>query len=546
MMPQTSYPEKKYTITGGGIAGYVIALLIHLDAQKKGERVRITINDQLSNLEDTPAANLFFSLTHVEIKAVLPPPNELLEAFNKSFDQGGIRVEVDGVNDSQVTQEFLEAVAKLEKEPVKKALEREDTLSEMGKMSMGMWDMLANFNPKLKTIFANASYHPCRNPQDVSNLFNQGYRADVMFDMEPGVAHKTVEEMCNTFKQDGYTYTKPLSPDELEAYVPGFIDFCKENSELNTQGQRVWKNSAAAILRPGGSINAAKFLRGLKDYLNEEMGTYINSQGKEQPCFQAHYDRNVTALLRDEEKAINGLVWQNQQKQQRVRPDNERHQYSKVSHFFCPGGNVATLPALGLPVPASIGFAGASFLFGIQDLPDELLQKYNNIDFGGEMHSTGVVLAVQARADGKSMSIGAAGTKSLYGDIMPDPEGVFARNRNLLQLNAINKVFPDLLSYVLKKNTKGQTLTFDDLDSLKTSQHVKTRALVRAVAYDGFTAQGQVAPNAYIMTDGGSGTASCAPAMAATILSRIGILPLPVDKDKNDKIMELANPLRTL
>jgi len=84
------------------------------------------------------------------------------------------------------------------------------------------------------------------------------------------------------------------------------------------------------------------------------------------------------------------------------------------------------------------------------------------------------------------------------------------------------------------------------LDTLIANGHVKVKALVRAVACHGFSTQGTVAPNAYVMTNGGSGTGSCAPAMAATLLSRMGMFPLPIDKEKAAQVMTFANPVSML
>jgi hypothetical protein len=143
-----------------------------------------------------------------------------------------------------------------------------------------------------------------------------------------------------------------------------------------------------------------------------------------------------------------------------------------------------------------------------------------------------------------------AGTKAFYADVPPHKDQDFARNRNLLQLNMINEVLPEVISLALNRDTTGQTLTEADLTDLEARGIAVRWVGTRAVAYDGFPdlgkvykADGTVLDNAITAKALGSGGVSNAPVAAA--FSRLAMPGEIVPDAKTEQILAFADTSRT-
>ena len=135
-----------------------------------------------------------------------------------------------------------------------------------------------------------------------------------------------------------------------------------------------------------------------------------------------------------------------------------------------------------------------------------------------EVHKEGIVLAWQARFNDNQLRINVAGTKAFYGDKQPQVQEDFAINRNLVHLNMVNQVLPDMVSLACGYPTNGKTLTQNDLTLLQDKGIARRWVGRRAVAYDGFPTLGALyhndkkVANARCTTHLGSGGVSFGPA----------------------------------
>jgi hypothetical protein len=210
---------------------------------------------------------------------------------------------------------------------------------------------------------------------------------------------------------------------------------------------------------------------------------------------------------------------------------------------------VGALRRFGLKDPAYAGFAGASLKLLI-DIPAEQRDRFSGLNHCMEVHREGVVLAWQARVIGEKISVAVAGTKSFYADVAPHKDQAFARNRNLLQLNMINEVLPEVVSLALGRDTVGQLLSEADLNDLEARGIAIRWVGTRAVSYDGFPdlgkvykADGTVVTNAITAKALGSGGVSNAPVAAAfSRMAMSGTMPSDVEAQK---ILAFADTGRT-
>jgi len=533
----TSHPDLKLTIVGGGLIGLLEAYFAYTAAKKRNERVRITVIEKNSQLSDSTVMNLVPSLTPDEIIAVVPRGEDLSNKLKLSFkNHGGIRVDdVANVNHSPAAQEFIQAVENYK-------TDEKATLLQLGKMSMDQWvQIYTEADDALKSIFRQANFNPCRERQNTeTRLFNDGYRIDLI--NIPGAQSKA-QAMQAEYQSLGYTDCKTLTPKEVITLNPHLSDFCRRYSTLNEQGELAWCSDAMALWRPGGYLNTQIFLPLFYDYLKEVMGQYVNDAGITKDCFRYRPGRRVDAL-HFQDNVINGVIYNNSVFKQ------NKHPYA-FSHFaLCPGEAVGSLKKWGLKEPAYARFAGASLQLSVPISTAEQAD-YAQFEHGMEVHLEGVALAWQGRLQDGKLYIGVAGTKAFYGDVEPCLNEEFQRNRNLLQLNIINSIMPAIVSKALKKQTLGVELGFEDLDQLIQDGLAKCWVGSRAVAYDGFPTLGavfkanthQVVQNAHTTTQLGSGGASFGPA-CVSLSQKFGLFKNTPSSEFENLVMAKASSAR--
>lgn len=522
--PRATYPEKKVTMVGWGISNVVHALLLALQAQHRGEKIRVTVYEKNPKITDTTAANICASLTADESSCVVPSVERLLEDLKTPFDQpGGILVrDVPGIHESASGKRFLAEVAAQGKNPeaIKKL---EEMMLLMGKMSMDLWAKLyAEADPELREIFEDSNLRTCREPGAGEDPFGHGYRIDLLYEFEN--PEQRARSMIETYKRLGYQHCRLLSPEEVMKKDPTLRDFCEAHS-VTIEGKRQWKPGSMALLRPGGCLNARVFVERITAYLAKRMGTYVNARGQTKPCFQLKLNRPVSGVKitkKVDKLLITGLKFLNgyQKKGQ--------HAYTKTTYLFAPGESVGTLEKLGFKEPAYAGFAGASLTLNIK-IPPEKKGLYKPYVHWMEVHKPGIVMAWQSKLKGGLITVVAAGTKSFYAEKKSDITQEFARNRNLLQLNMINAVVPWVVSLALGRDTRGTDLTPVDMETLKKNGQATCWAGMRSVSFGGtdtisytYLQDGQKVENGIMVTHLGSGGVSFAPVAAVAALSLQG------------------------
>lgn len=503
---------KHLHIVGGGMLGVMQAYHEYKLAEESGQKLRITIYEKHRKLSDTTVANLVPSLTPDEILAVVPPADQFVDKLAKRFDdQGGIRVnDVPNVNDGQVMHDFLHAVTEFNKDEAAQ-YKRTQSLLNLGNMSMSLWEEIyQHADPEFKQIMLASNYNPCRELTSKNLVLHDGYRIDLIFDFPHAI--KKAEGMVKTYIDLGYSSSRVLSPEQVLKIDPSLQEFVVSHSYLQS-GSRVWQDDAVALYRPGGCLDTGVFLPKIYAYLAEKMGTYDNQAGVKKFAFEVLYDHEIAKVLyAPDQTQIIGLVTSTDQV---ILPSVG----ADVHYVFCPGESVGALKSLGFMVPAYSGFAGPSLLMNI---PLDNVRNIPEINNYMEVHKEGVVLAWQARNKDDKLFIGAAGTNAYYADQTPHINQAFAKERNLLQLNVINNVYPTLIKNVFAELgvdvNNGQTLTDKHLSALENAGIAKRWVGVRAVAYDQYptvgslyTTQGNRIINASVVTHAGSGGGSCAP-----------------------------------
>ncbi|MFN7038535.1 MAG: hypothetical protein ACK4OM_03090 [Alphaproteobacteria bacterium] len=502
---KSSYPEEKLTIIGGGIIGFFQASYAYQAFEKQGKRVRITIYEKNKSLLETTAAGVAPSLTDLEMSAVLPSGDEFEAALRMPFHEAkGIKIEdVPGINDSFAGKIFKEAVSKSSTD-YKAYEESAKFVLSLGKKSMKLWQKLYDEgDDELKAIMRQSNYNPCRETEESS--LHQGYRIDVIYNM------KKAEDKANSIIQActelGYKHCRIISPKEAIKIDPYLQDFCNKNSK---DGK--WNDDSIALWRPGGCIDASVFLPKFEEYLSRKLGNYVNNKGYTKNCFGIKFDREVTGFELKDNEIINVKFTE---KLKRIN-----HIYKKSNYAISVGEAVGSLDKFGFASPADAGFAGSSLRLNIE-LPADKIIEYSNLNHCMEVYQEGIILAWQAKfIDGK-ISIKVAGTKAFYGHYTPHKNHEFCKNRNLVQLNMINDMLPDLISIALGKETRGIKLTAEDLNFLEDQSIAQRWVGRRSVAYDNSPTLGQIylkngtpVKNGTVITHAGSGGASFGPALA--------------------------------
>jgi hypothetical protein len=510
------HPHNKLTVIGGGIIGALEAYYAWLSAEQAKEQVRVTVIEKNATVMGSTSTNIVPSLTPDEILSVVPRGKELMAKLQMLFNEpAGIRVDdVPGVNDSAIADEFKQQVAIYSQDDDGHTA-RTQALLDLGKMSMDFWQaMYDSGDAELKAILTDANFNPCREPSDSTARLHDGYRIDLIYNIEQAKAKAAL--MQADYENLGYKNCKILPPAEVIALDPHLADFCKAHTDQND-----WHDNAVALWRPGGCLDSYVFLPRFYEYLRKKMGQFQHEDGTLHDCFQIKLNRNVQEVVIDDtnnQLHVTGLKFFGNPA---ITPD--KNSYRRKDYVFCPGEAVGTLRSLGFNEPAYAGFAGAVLKLEIP-VPSASIEQYAAFNHCMEVHQKGVVLAWQARFADNKIVIGVGGTKAFYGDQLPSVEHEFSRDRNLLQLNMINNVLPEFISWAFGRNTHGQSLTARDLAQLQHSGIATRWVGTRAVAYDGFPTlgllfkDGRNIHNARTTTHLGSGGVSFAP--AAVVASR--------------------------
>lgn len=496
------HPDKKISFVGGSIASGLRLLLEWFANDQKP--LRATVFEASKVLY--AAANFALiapSLTPDEAAAVLPAIEAFMKSLQTKFNQpGGCSLENLEVDNLPFTAEFIAAVKTAGENPNESAVKTQALLA-LGKRSMELWGAIYDMaDDELKAVFDESNFHPCLdNPQE--------YRVDLLCDMKNPAEHS--QKMIDRYKGLGYKGCQILTPDEVLARKPVFREFVEAHSE---KVGKAWKPGVGAVLRPGGCIGP-EFLENLFVYLQVKMGKYTNEVGQVKDCLRLKPDsRVVTAkyqVIDNSNARIQHLVTEHADGAQRAR--GNKHRYSEQRFIFSPGdGAQKTLASCGLESRPIARFVGAVLRFSVE-LPAEAGGKQQNSSNWLELHAQNgdVVLAMQLRKtyEGEKccVQLAAGGTKAYAGDgsVGVDNSSEFAKDRHVLQLNQIYRLWPSIIKQGLAKADRkpeaGRQLTFEDLIALEEAGVVMRAIGARACTPDGFPLIGQAYAKASFVPD---------------------------------------------
>lgn len=532
-----NFPDKEINIVGAGIIAYLASYLISKSSLEKGQKIKINIFEKNHSINDTTVMHLVPSLTPDEMLAVIPPVDELLKDLQISFKEDhGIRVDdVPDIHKSKSTAEFLNQVR------IDSALGNIDHLRhsqkillDIGRRSMELWDEIYNEgDDEFKQIMIEANYNPCRRVRPDESKLHNGYRIDLIFKIKN--AEEKAFFMAKNYRKIGFPNARVLTPKEVLKIDPFLKDFVLSNSV----DHETWNDDASALWRPGGCINTATLLPKLHQYLSKKLGSFVDDKGQNHNYFQVNYGCEVKSVeISDNKITALNFVHQNENKRSENILDD-------AQYLFCPGEAVGTLKRLGFEQPADAGFAGASLILRIK-IPQEKEAEFSSFSHYMEVHKNGVVFAWQGKylPDKKEILLGIAGSKAFYADISPKSDEEFCRDRNLLQLNVVNQIVPDLVSLAFGRDTKEKDLNYDDLKLLEDQKIAERWVGIRAFAYDGMPTvgtlwqiNGEEISNAKTINHAGSGGVSYGPAL-------VEILQKLYDNQDVGEYFNLLNPNR--
>lgn len=504
--------DNHFYIVGGGIIGMLEAYYALTEAEKLKKTINIFIFERNARFDQTPAMNIFPSLTPDEILAVIPRGEMLVRDLAVPFDLGdGIKVSDVPALDmgSKIVKDFIASVT-VYGEDLKGYKKREKALLSLGKLSMQLWDELYRQGDyDLRSLMQASNYKPCKEVSRGEKRLGQGYRIDIFY-KQSGV-DALVQALVKKYRSLGYVSTRALSPEEAGAIDPQLTDFIDLYTVKKETGL-AWKKDAGAIWRPGGCLNAHDFMLGLRDYLQEKAKKMANGSS-----VNIMLGTEVVGIDFIEGDRITGLKITSDKGVSARRFPEAKGSISNSQVAFAPGESVGTLRKLGFKEPDYAIFAGPSLRLDIP-LSEKLKDKYKSLNHAMEVHQNGVVLAWQARNYNGLVTIGIAGTKAFYGDVIPKNTEDFARDRHLLQLNTAYELYPDIINEGLDGASHQSVLMQEDLDRLIKKGMARAWVGARAVAYDEFPTLGllykdnNVITNARVVTHLGSGGVSFGPA----------------------------------
>lgn len=498
--------EEMLVVIGGGHIGLMKVLLANERAKIHGDRFEAIVYTKDKAIEQTTAANIWNSHTHDEFGAVIPPVEKLPESMRTPFDKGGVLVpDVPGILEHQSSKRFLDAVYQRGAN-ASSVQEIKDVIAEVGSASMKLWRKLyQNANPELKSIMEECNFNPCTDSESAQcKKLYSGYRIDLIYNVANPI--EKAMDMIKGYQVVGYKHSQTLTPDEVLAMDKSLTDFVQDRSE-GSSPNRVWKKDTIAVWRPGGCIDTQRFLPKLVDYLRKDMGDR----------FAIHFDKQVVGV--DVEKtssgnyAVRGLSFADGTTMPKFA------NYDHVWFDFNPGEAVGTLERLGFHEPPFAGFAGCSLSLTVP-LGGELLKEFQGFKHHMEVHTPDKVLAWQARVIGRDIFVGGAGTKAFYGPFEPTIDQQFAMVNNLAQLQMFNDVLPKVVSLALGHDTRGATMTKEDLQKLVEQGKARRWVGRRSARFDNmFTSGflyhlGHKVENALTGTHAGSGGGSLSPIMS--------------------------------
>lgn len=498
-----SRPARKITIVGGGIIGYLEAVLEYLKFKQTGEPVKVSMYEMDPAISYTTGYNNRPSITVNEPASVVPRAEALLKAIQTvCTERGGIKMpDVPGILDSESVKVFLAEVEAFSKD-ANQVDAKNTQLLEYGKFAVSLWQFLyENMGDEFKKIMDESNYKPCSRPGEWDDP-STGYRCDPIFNHHTITAESRAEAIIKEHVDLGYQHCKILSPAEAEQRDPSLKHFCDSQSVIDeTTGQRRWKSEACVVLRPGGRINGSIFLLKVREFLEKNLGTYLDENNQVKNCFHASYNKEVVGMVAKDNTAGTAKILEslllNTTKNNGVK-DNRARYGNHHEVILCPGKKVNTIPNLGIDFPAFTGFAGPSVLFDLTVPVSELADhpEYLNLDNCMEALEEDIVLAWQSKTvkvddHHVKISIGVAGSKALSGEETPNNDQVFAQTKQTKLLNMINTIYPKAISMALGKDTTGMVLTFDHLQKLAQEGIVKLWVGNRAVAVDSMFSVGQ-------------------------------------------------------
>ncbi|MBV8661138.1 MAG: hypothetical protein JO129_03265 [Candidatus Dependentiae bacterium] len=522
-------------IVGSGIAAAVESLLAFYDSIKKEIALSITIFEKNASICESTATQIAPSLTPDEIVSVVPRGPALVEKSRILFNlPGGIRVDdVAGINGSQSAEQFMQQANKYSIDELCHAQRTQDLLA-LGKMSMDLWQYLYDTaDIKLQEIFKASNFNPCRPTTGDVKILHDGYRIDLIFNV-PNALDKAIG-MKSDYEQLGYDQCAILTPTQVVEIDPSLQEFCKDHSMVDDAGNCVWNNDTVALWRPGGCLDVSVFIPRLYAYLQQHMGDNFK-------IYCSHKVTGVEFGMNDAQKTIiTGLNFENHAA---FHPEVD----ANTEYLFCPGEAVGTLQSLGFAEPAYAGFAGVALKLTI-DIPQGHEVDVAHFNHCMEVHQQGIVLAWQARLRDNKIFIAVGGTKAFYADQTPHKNQEFAIDRNILQLNMINNVLPEFVSWAFGRDTRGTILSEQDLYNLESMGIAQRWVGTRAVAYDGFPTLGYLYKNNEQVVNGrctthlGSGGVSFAPAVAK--ISRTVFDNVAEHDEFTERILQFSSSLRT-
>lgn len=362
---------KRFYVVGGGIVSGLEAKEALTEAEKSKTPIKIVIFEQNDKCNDTTAMNIFPSLTHDEMIAVVPTGEDLDAGLATPFNQyGGMKVmDVPALNKpSKDVKGFVSSSKEFSKDQ-QEVLKRKNILLRSGRQSMTQWNEMFLEDKELGRIMEASNYKPCKEIPYGEMKLGQGYRVDIFRDHSD--AHYAAKAMAENYRSSGYLNSRVLSPDEMKTIDPQLMDFA-ENYSFKKGGERIWKKGTNAIWRPGGALDANHFMLMLMRYLKNKAKKMAN--GSSVNVLLGHKVVGVELGLEGRITGLNVEVNKGRDKAH-LRFPEEQEESADLEVVFAPVSSVGILRKFGFEEPDAAIFAGASLHLKIP-LNGEMKDKY--------------------------------------------------------------------------------------------------------------------------------------------------------------------------